>query len=84
MNEELEKKKPISVVFTIIALALLVNASLVNILIGLECVVFNPDKEFLKYTNYLAFFAIAGVLDNHIGIRNIINKVVGNKLKISK
>lgn len=82
MSEEIEKGKSRNLL--IVAISLLANASLVNILIGLECIDFNPDKEFLKWSNYLAFAAIAGLLDKHIDIKTFVTKLLGNRFKINK
>lgn len=84
MSEENNNTNNKDVSLLITAMSLLLNACLVNILIGLECIDFNPDKEFLKWSNYLAFIAIAGIIDKHIDIKSIITKIIGSKIKVNK
>ena len=84
IKEVANEKRNKGVILSIMAIALLLNASFVNVLIGLQCVEFVPDPEFLKWTNYLAFGAITVSLENYGNVRAALSKFAGNKFKINK
>ena len=83
-KEAVMPRKNKGLILLITSVALLLNATLINVLIGLQCIDFIPDPEFLKWTNYFAFGAIAVSLENYGNLRETLSKFAGSKFKINK